>query len=212
MCRTTEVSPKCSGADAAKRCGCRQRGRFNTSEVEVIKEGDQLTLRPRGKNWGAYFEARSRGHLPARDQPNLDERNEIALMFMLDTDLCIYIINERDAALKEKFEANAEAICISSITYAELRFGVAHSTRVERNARELDAFCLDLDVLPFDTEAGVHYGDIRHALSQPGRLIGANDLLIAGHARSVGAILVTNNQGEFGRVPDLAIENWVSNA
>ena len=133
-------------------------------------------------------------------------------MFMLDTDLCIYIINERDAALKEKFEANAEAICISSITYAELRFGVAHSTRVERNARELDAFCLDLDVLPFDTEAGVHYGDIRHALSQPGRLIGANDLLIAGHARSVGAILVTNNQGEFGRVPDLAIENWVSNA
>ena len=49
--------------------------RFNTSEVEVIKEGDQLTLRPRGKNWGAYFEARSRGHLPARDQPHLDERN-----------------------------------------------------------------------------------------------------------------------------------------
>lgn len=133
-------------------------------------------------------------------------------MFMLDTDLCIYIINERDAALKDKFEANAENICISSITYAELRFGVAHSKRVERNARELDAFCLDLDILPFDTEAGVHYGDIRHALSQPGRLIGANDLLIAGHARSIGAILVTNNEGEFGRVPDLAIENWVSNA
>jgi len=133
-------------------------------------------------------------------------------MFMLDTDLCIYIINERDAALKDKFEANAENICISSITYAELRFGVAHSKRVERNARELDAFCLDLDILPFDTEAGVHYGDIRHALSQPGRLIGANDLLIAGHARSIGAILVTNNEGEFGRVPDLAIENWVSDA
>ena len=131
-------------------------------------------------------------------------------MFMLDTDLCIYLINERDAALKEKFEANAGDICISSITYAELCFGVAHSTRAERNSRELDAFCLDLDILPFDTEAGVHYGDIRHALSRPGRLIGANYLLIAGHARSVGATLVTNNEKEFGRVPDLVTENWLS--
>ena len=131
-------------------------------------------------------------------------------MFMLDTDLCIHLINERDATLKEKFEANAGDICISSITYAELCFGVAHSMLVERNARELDAFCLDLDILPFDAEAGVHYGDIRHALSRPGRLIGANDLLIAGHAWSVGATLVTNNEREFGRVPDLATENWLS--
>ncbi len=131
-------------------------------------------------------------------------------MFMLDTDLCIYLINERNAALKEQFEASAGDICISSIAYAELCFGVAHSTRVERNSRELAAFCLDLDILPFDTEAGIHYGDIRHALSRPGRLIGANDLLIAGHARSIGATLVTNNEREFGRVPDLATENWLS--
>ena len=131
-------------------------------------------------------------------------------MFMLDTDLCIYLINERDGALKAKFESNAGDICISSITYAELCFGVAHSKRVERNSRELDAFCLDLDILPFDTQAGVHYGDIRHALSRPGRLIGANDLLIAGHARSLGAVLVTNNEREFGRVPDLVTENWLS--
>ena len=131
-------------------------------------------------------------------------------MFMLDTDLCIYLINERDVTLRERFEANAGNICISSVTYAELCFGVAHSARVERNSRELDAFCLDLDILPFDTEAGVHYGDIRHALSRPGRLIGANDLLIAGHARSVDATLVTNNEREFSRVPDLMIENWLS--
>ena len=130
-------------------------------------------------------------------------------MFMLDTDLCIYLINERDQALKQKFEANVGEICISSITYAELSFGVAHSTQVKRNSRELDAFCLDLDVLPFDTEAGVHYGDIRHALTRPGRLIGANDLLIAGHARSVGATLVTNNEREFVRVPELVTENWL---
>ena len=131
-------------------------------------------------------------------------------MFMLDTDLCIYLINERDAALKDKFEANAGDTCISSITYAELCFGVAHSTRIEQNTRELDAFCLDLDILPFGTEAGVHYGAIRHVLSRPGRLIGANDLLIAGHARSLGATLVTNNEREFGRVPDLVTENWLS--
>ena len=130
-------------------------------------------------------------------------------MFMLDTDLCIYLINERDSALRERFEANAENICISSITYAELCFGVSHSARVEQNAQELEAFCLDLDILPFDTDAGAHYGDIRHALSQPGRLIGANDLLIAGHARSIGATLVTNNEREFGRVPGLATENWL---
>ena len=131
-------------------------------------------------------------------------------MFMLDTDLCVYLINERDAALKDKFDANAAYICISSITYAELCFGVAHSTQVERNARELGAFCLRLDILPFDTEAGVHYGHIRHVLSRHGHLIGANDLLIAGHARSVGATLVTNNVREFGRVPDLVVENWLS--
>ena len=131
-------------------------------------------------------------------------------MFMLDTDMCIHLVNERDPALQEKFEVNARVICISSITYAELCFGVAHSTQVKRNRRELNAFCLDLDILPFDTDAGVHYGEIRHALTRRGELIGANDLLIAGHARSAGATLITNNQKEFGRVPDLETENWLA--
>ena len=131
-------------------------------------------------------------------------------MFMLDTDMCIYLVNERDPALQEKFEVNASAICISSITYAELCFGVAHSTQVKRNRRELNALCLDLDILPFDTDAGVHFGDIRHALTRRGELIGANDLLIAGHARSAGATLITNNQKDFGRVPDLETENWLA--
>ena len=131
-------------------------------------------------------------------------------MFMLDTDMCIYLVNERDPALREKFEVNASDICISSITYAQLCFGVAHSTQVKLNRRELNAFCLDLDILPFDTDAGVHYGEIRHALTRRGELIGANDLLIAGHARSAGATLITNNQKEFGRVPDLETENWLA--
>jgi len=131
-------------------------------------------------------------------------------MFMLDTDTCIYLINERDDALRNRFEISAHAICISSITYAELCFGAAHSARVESNKRELAEFCRGLDILPFDAPAGVHYGEIRQALARRGRIIGANDLLIAAHARSVDATLVTNNEGEFGRVPGLRIENWLS--
>ena len=119
-------------------------------------------------------------------------------MFMLDTDICIYLINERDELLRNKFEANARTICISSITYAELCFGAAHSARVDDNRRELEDFCRDLDIQPFDAAAGIHYGEIRQALAQRGRAIGANDLLIAAHARSVGATLVTNNASEFG--------------
>ena len=133
-------------------------------------------------------------------------------MFMLDTDICIYLINDRDKVLRIKFESNAHAIRISAITYAELCFGVAHSARVEDNRRELGDFCLDLDILSFDAAAGTHYGEIREALTRDGRIIGANDLLVAAHARSAGATLVTNNEEEFSRVPNLRIENWVEEA
>lgn len=130
-------------------------------------------------------------------------------MSMLDTGMCIYLINERDEALRDRFDVNAADICTSSITYADLRFEVAHSAYVRRNARELEAFCLDLDILPFDVDAGAHCGEIRHALVRRGRPIGANDLLIAAHARSAGATLVTNNDGEFGHVPALNTEIWL---
>lgn len=129
-------------------------------------------------------------------------------MYMLDTNICIYLINQRDAVLRQHFEVHSSEICISSITYAELYYGVANSARVEQNARELASFRLDLEILAFGEEAGTHYGEIRHTLRQRGQPIGANDLLIAAHARSVGATLVTNNPGEFGRVPGLRIENW----
>ena len=129
-------------------------------------------------------------------------------MFMLDTNICIYLINERDYMLRERFEAHASEICVSSITYAELYYGVTHSARVAQNARELEAFRRDLDVLPFEQDAAQHYGEIRHALTTRGQPIGANDLLIAAHARSLNAILVTNNAGEFERVPGLRVENW----
>ncbi len=133
-------------------------------------------------------------------------------MFMLDTDICIYLINERDQTLRSRFEANASGICISAITHAELRYGAAHSAHVEENNREIEAFCLDLDILPFDAAAGVHSGEIRQALASRGRPIGANDLLIAAHARSAGATLVTTNERAFGRVPGLRMQNWLEDS
>ena len=128
---------------------------------------------------------------------------------MLDTNICIYVINERENGALERFEEHAAGICISSITYAELCYGVVNSAHIERNRRELEAFRLDLKILPFGEEAGAHYAEIRRTLRQRGTPIGANDLLLAAHARSLGATLVTNNRSEFDRVPELRVENWV---
>ena len=130
-------------------------------------------------------------------------------MYMLDTNICIYVINEREVALLDKFVLNAGEVCISSITYAELVYGVWHSQRVKQNERELAAFVKDLTVIAFDQAAGDHYGEVRATLAKRGELIGANDLLIAGHARSVDATLVTNNEREFRRIPRLSVENWL---
>ena len=128
---------------------------------------------------------------------------------MLDTDTCIYLINRRDTSMLATFEQHAEASCISAIAHAELCYGVEHSTRVERNRQELREFLADLDVAAFDEIAGDHYGEIRETLARDGTAIGANELLIAAHARSLSAVLVTNNQQEFGRVPGLKTESWV---
>lgn len=130
-------------------------------------------------------------------------------MFMLDTNICIYVINERDSALMERFVAGAGDICVSAITWAELRYGVEHSAYRRRNARELDAFQENLEIVPFDRSAGSHYGEIRHALARRGQPITANDMLIAAHARSLGATLVTNDERHFRRVPGLKVENWL---
>lgn len=133
-------------------------------------------------------------------------------MFMLDTNMCIYVINKRDPALREQFVEHADSLCVSSISYAELAYGAVHSRRVKHNERELAAFVKDLDILPFGQESAAHYGDIRHTLTKKGALIGANDLLIAAHARSVDATLVTNNDREFRHVPKLHLDNWLKQA
>ena len=129
-------------------------------------------------------------------------------MFLLDTDICIHILNG-DHLPRGRLRQHATETGISAITYAELSFGVARSARVTENTRRLEEFRLGLDILPFDDAAAEHYGEIREALRRRGTLIGANDLLIAAHARSRGATLVTDNEREFGRVPDLRVENWL---
>jgi len=131
-------------------------------------------------------------------------------MFMLDTDICVcvYVMNERHDALSATFAEHAHEICISAVTHAELWFGVEYSAQVEHNRSQLDGFLRDLDIRPFDVEAGQHCGRIRELLTRRGTPIGANDLLIAAHARSMGAALVTNNSRELGRVPDLETVSW----
>ena len=129
-------------------------------------------------------------------------------MFLLDTDICIYLINRKEAP-RERFRRNAGRTGISAISYAELCFGVAHSARVALNERLLQQFRTDLQIFPFDADAATHYGEIRQELGRRGELIGPHDLLIAAHARSRDATLVTNNEREFGRVPGLRTENWL---
>jgi len=132
-------------------------------------------------------------------------------MYMLDTNICIYVLKNHTDKLRQKFKA-IKNISISSVTYAELCFGIENGESSRREARwkQLDLFTQRLLIEPWDEEAARHYGFIRALLKKQGTPLGNNDLLIASHARSVNAVLVTNNVKEFNRIPDLTIENWVS--
>ncbi|HED37312.1 MAG TPA: type II toxin-antitoxin system VapC family toxin [Ignavibacteria bacterium] len=132
-------------------------------------------------------------------------------MYMLDTNICIYVLKNHSEKLRHKFKA-IKNICISSITYGELCFGIENGDSSMRKARweQLDIFTQRLLIDPWDEDAAKHYGFIRAVLKKQGNLIGNNDLLISAHALSMKAVLVTNNISEFSRVPDLTIENWVS--
>ncbi len=132
-------------------------------------------------------------------------------MYMLDTNICIYVLKNHTEKLRHKFKA-IKNISISSVTYAELCFGIENGESSRREARwkQLDLFTQRLLIEPWDEEAARHYGFIRALLKKQGTPLGNNDLLIASHARSINAVLVTNNVKEFNRVPDLTLENWVS--
>lgn len=130
-------------------------------------------------------------------------------LYLLDTNICIYLINRRPLAVFERFSGlQIGQIAISSITGAELAFGVAKSGSL-RNQQALDKFLAPLDILPFDEAAMRRYGPLRGLLEARGMPIGALDQLIAAQALALGATLVSNNLREFERVPGLLLENWV---
>jgi tRNA(fMet)-specific endonuclease VapC len=131
------------------------------------------------------------------------------LQYMLDTNICIYVIKSRPVELREQFNRLTEQICISTITLAELYFGVEKSSRRAQNLRAVEEFVARLEALPFSVEAAAHYGQVRAELERAGQLAGPHDMLIGAHARSEGLIVVTNNLREFERIPGLRIENWV---
>ena len=131
------------------------------------------------------------------------------MKFMLDTDICIYVIRRRPESVLERLESHRIGeIGISVITLAELEYGASKSSNPTRNREALEQFISSLEVAPFDRPATRAYGVIRATLEKKGYLIGSMDLLIAAHALSLGVRLVTNNVNEFKRVPGLRIENW----
>jgi tRNA(fMet)-specific endonuclease VapC len=129
--------------------------------------------------------------------------------YMLDTDISSYIMKRsHERVLGRLQEIPIDAVCISVITKSELLFGVEVSPRRQQDRAALDEYLRHIEVLDFPDEAAIHYAQIRAAPRARGTMIGANDLLIAAHARSLKLTLVTNNIQEFGRVPELHIENW----
>lgn len=132
------------------------------------------------------------------------------LRYMLDTNLCIRVLRDRPQHVRARFNEEAEGLCISTIVLAELLHGAAKSARTIENRSEVERFANRLEVLPFDAEAAAHAGDIRATLEREGRPIGGYDVLIAGHARSRGLVVVTGNLGEFGRVDGLRCEDWLA--
>jgi tRNA(fMet)-specific endonuclease VapC len=133
--------------------------------------------------------------------------------YMLDTDTSSYIMKRsHNAVLKRLQKLPTSAVCISVITKSELLFGVEVSPRRQQDAAALDEYLRHVEVLEFPDVAAFHYAQIRAALKARGTMIGANDLFIAAHARSLELTLVTNNTQEFARVPDLKVENWADQA
>ncbi len=131
--------------------------------------------------------------------------------YMLDTDTSSYIMKRsNDSVLRKLRNVAVSDVCISVITKAELLYGIEISPRRQQDEAALSAFLSYVEVLDFPDEPSFHYARIRAQLKSQGAMIGANDLLIAAHARSLGLTLITNNTREFRRVQNLAMENWSS--
>ena len=131
------------------------------------------------------------------------------MKYMLDTDICIYIIKEKpERVIRKLRRTDVLDVCISSITLSELEYDISKSSRPDQNKMALAAFLAPLQVLPYDDMAALEYGRLRAHLEKQGTPIGALDTLIAAHALSLNCTLITNNEQEFRRVPKLKVRNW----
>ncbi len=132
------------------------------------------------------------------------------MKYLLDTDTCVYLIKRNPAQVHERFRRHRlSTVALSSIVVSELSWGAAKSGS-QRNVEALDAFLAALQVVAYDQSAAFIYGRLRADLERRGTPIGPLDMLIAAHALSLDMTLVTNNEHEFRRVPELRIENWVT--
>lgn len=133
------------------------------------------------------------------------------MMFLIDTNICIYIMNDHPPEVIQKFrEIGVGNIGISSITVSELQYGACKSKQIKKNLKRLDEFLSPFEVLAYDENASNYYGKIRSNLEEQGNVIGPLDMLIAAHALSENLTLITNNEKEFNRVKSLKVENWVT--
>jgi tRNA(fMet)-specific endonuclease VapC len=130
--------------------------------------------------------------------------------YILDTNICIYLIKENPLSVLEKFKSlKPGSVGISSITLAELQYGIEKSSKPEQNKIALHQFLIPIEIVSFDDGAAIVYGSVRAGLEKAGTPIGALDTLIAAHAKNLNCTLVTNNEREFTRVKGLKVENWV---
>lgn len=132
------------------------------------------------------------------------------IKYLLDTNILIYTIKNRPEEVRKTFNLHAGQMAVSTITVGELIFGAERSEKPEQNLADIEGLIARLEVLNFDSDAATHFGQIRAELYSEGKPIGPYDMMIAGHARSKGLILITNNLKEFKRVDGLRIDNWVS--
>ena len=132
------------------------------------------------------------------------------MMFLIDTNICIYIMNNHPPEVIQKFrDTGVGNICLSSITVSELQYGVWKSQQIKKNIRRLDEFLTPFAILAYDENASICYGKIRSQLEREGKVIGPLDMLIAAHALSRNLTLITNNEKEFNRVKSLKVKNWL---
>jgi len=131
------------------------------------------------------------------------------MKYMLDTNICIYLIKRKLPKVLKYFQSLVPGdIGVSSITLAELRYGVAKSQHNEINQQALDEFILPLEIADFDEKAAESYGNVRASLAKEGKPVGAMDMLIGAHALSLGVTLITNNTREFKQIRHLKIADW----